>query len=207
MCVAMFLYGCYIFHSLSVYYTAISICVIISPVSTKLKGWGILVSRRPSVRLVHLSVRASGCGQNRIRSVTSTILAGYISYLHILISNSRRCVARKDFSKIPKCEFLVFFSKFVILTLFCFDLGSGAHFTNIFSITIQMWSKFHFTLVQNLTRWSLQNFAHGTTAVLSWHVKILWQSCEQWLNYSKAKFPSNLNCEQNSVSEMGSMNQ
>ena len=38
-------------------------------------------------------VRLSVCGQNRVRSVSSTILVGSISYLHILSSNLRRCVA------------------------------------------------------------------------------------------------------------------
>ena len=33
-----------------------------------------------------------------------------------------------------------------------------------------MWWLFHFALIQILTKWSLQNFAHGLTAVLSWHV-------------------------------------
>ena len=47
---------------------------------------------------------------------------------------------------------------------------SGAHFTNNFSITIQMWWKFHFALIQILIKWSLQYLAHGTTAGLSWHV-------------------------------------
>ena len=51
-----------------------------------------------------------------------------------------------------------------------FHYGSGAHFTNNFSITIQMWWKFHFALIQVLIKWSLQNFAHDTTAGLSWHV-------------------------------------
>ena len=58
---------------------------IILPASAKLKG-GILVSPCPSVRL-------SVCGQNRVRSVSSTMLVGSISYLHILSSNFRRCVA------------------------------------------------------------------------------------------------------------------
>ena len=38
-------------------------------------------------------VRLSVCGQNRVRSVSSTILIGSISYLHILSSTFRRCVA------------------------------------------------------------------------------------------------------------------
>ena len=49
-------------------------------------------------------------------------------------------------------------------------VSTGAHFTNNFSITIQMWWKFHFALIQVLIQWSLQNLAHGTTAGLSWHV-------------------------------------
>ena len=52
---------------------------------------------------IGLSVRLSVCGQNRVRSVSSIILAGSISYLHILSSNFRRCVAN---SKIQKFEFL-----------------------------------------------------------------------------------------------------
>ena len=42
--------------------------------------------------LFHL-VPLSVCGQNSVHSVFSTILAGSISYLHILSSNFRRCVA------------------------------------------------------------------------------------------------------------------
>ena len=34
--------------------------------------------------------------------------------------------------------------------------------------------------------------------------KILLRSDHRWLNYNKAKFPSNLNCEQNTVDETGS---
>ena len=66
--------------------------------STKVKG-GILVS--PC-----LSVCPSICGQNHVRSVSSTILAGSISYLHILSGNFRRCVASKVFFKIEKFEVL-----------------------------------------------------------------------------------------------------
>ena len=54
-------------------------------------------------------VRLSVCGQNRVRSVSSTILIGSISYLHILSSNFR--------------NFVEFF-KFVTLTLSS-DLGSN----------------------------------------------------------------------------------
>ena len=38
-------------------------------------------------------VRLPDCGQNRVRSVSSRILIGSISYSHILSSNFRRCVA------------------------------------------------------------------------------------------------------------------
>ena len=80
----------------------------IPPASTKLKGGytGITLSVCPSVRL---SVRLSVCGQNRVRSVSSTILMGSISYLHILSSNFRRCVACNARCKIQKFEILVNF--------------------------------------------------------------------------------------------------
>ena len=82
---------------------------IYTSASTKLKG-GILVPRLPSVCL---SVCPSVCGQNRVRSVTSTILARSILYLHIFLSNFQRCVA---------CKFVLqnstvwSFVKFVTLT-------------------------------------------------------------------------------------------
>ena len=44
---------------------------------------------------VHLSV----CGQNRVRSVSSTILIGSILYLHILSSNFRMFVSKLKNSK------------------------------------------------------------------------------------------------------------
>ena len=50
----------------------------------------------------HHLVRLSVCGQNRVRSVSSTILIGSISYLHILSSNFRRCVACNARFKIQK---------------------------------------------------------------------------------------------------------
>ena len=45
-------------------------------------------------------VRLSVCGQNRVRSVSSTIVIGSILYLHIISSNFRRCVACKVCFKI-----------------------------------------------------------------------------------------------------------
>ena len=79
------------------------ITIFIPPASTKLKG-DILVSPCPPVR-------PSVCGQNHVCSVSSTILVGSISYLHILSSNFRRCVACNVCFKIQK----IFF-EFVILT-------------------------------------------------------------------------------------------
>ena len=50
-------------------------------------------------------------------------------------------------------------------------LKPGTHFTNNFSIIIKIWWIFHSALIQILIKWSLWNFAHGMTAVLSWHVQ------------------------------------
>ena len=75
------------------------------PLQRSWKG-GILVSPCPSVRL-------SVCGQNHVRSVSSTILVGSISYLHIL----SRCFACKICLKIWN---LGKFFKFVTLTFFFF---------------------------------------------------------------------------------------
>ena len=58
---------------------------------------------RPSLRP---SVRPSGCGQTRVCSVSSTILVGSISYLHILSCKFRRCVACTGYCKIQKFEIL-----------------------------------------------------------------------------------------------------
>ena len=70
--------------------------VIIPPASTKLKGG--YTGFTSSVRLFsRLYVCPSVCGQNRVHSVTSTILSGSISYLHILSTNFMRCVACYDF--------------------------------------------------------------------------------------------------------------
>ena len=72
---------------------------------------GITLSVCPSSRLsVRPSVRLSVCGKNRVRSVSSTILIGSISYLHILFSNFRRYVACNACFKIQKFgEFWRFF--------------------------------------------------------------------------------------------------
>ena len=39
--------------------------------------------------------------------------------------------------------------------------GWGAHFMIYFFIAIQIWWKFHSTLIQFLVKWSIWNFAHG----------------------------------------------
>ena len=67
---------------------------------------GITLSVCPSVvergvYWYHL-VRLSVCGQNRVSSVSSIILIGSISYLHILSSNFRRCVTCNSRFKILK---------------------------------------------------------------------------------------------------------
>ena len=47
----------------------------------------------------------------------------------------------------------------------------GAHFTNNFSILIQIRWKIHSAPIQVVIKWLLRNFAHGTAAVLSWHAQ------------------------------------
>ena len=84
--------------------------VIICPASTKLKGG-------------YTGFTLSVCGQNRVRSVSSTILVGSISYLHILSSNFRSCVVCKVCIKIKNLKFWQIL-KFVSLTS-SFVLGSN----------------------------------------------------------------------------------
>ena len=69
---------------------------------------------RPSVRP---SVRLSICGQNSVRSVSSAIFTGSISFLQILPSNFRRCVACNHCFKIKKKWHFSEFFKFVPWTL------------------------------------------------------------------------------------------
>ena len=81
----------------------ISAVFIIPPASKKLKGGytGFTASVRLSVRLsICPSVRQS-VDKKRVCSVSSTILARTISYLHILLSNFRRCVACKGYCDNP----------------------------------------------------------------------------------------------------------
>ena len=65
------------------------------------------------------------CVQNRVCSVSSTILTGLISNLHTLSSNFRRCVACNKFFLNSKIWSFDKFFKFVTLTLSCFYLGSN----------------------------------------------------------------------------------
>ena len=65
---------------------------------------------------VRLPVCPSVCGQNRVCSVSSIILAGSISYLHILSSTFRRCVAFIQTSKIWRL-----FLDFVLFLLLTWD--------------------------------------------------------------------------------------
>ena len=51
------------------------------------------------------------------------------------------------------------------------NCGTGPRFTNGFSIAIQIRWKFRFALISIVIQWWQQNFVHGTTAVLSWHVQ------------------------------------
>ena len=66
-------------------------------------------------------------GQNRVHSVSATILAWSISYLHILSSNFKMCVACIFFFFFffPNCWIWSFgeFFKLITLTLSCYDLG------------------------------------------------------------------------------------
>ena len=57
----------------------------------------------------HPSVRLSVRLASRVRSVAPPVLVGSISYLYILSSNFRRCVACKVSCKISKFEFFVSF--------------------------------------------------------------------------------------------------
>ena len=70
------------------------------------RSWkgGILVSHRPSIR-------TAVCGQNRVRSVSSTVPARSISYLRMLSSNFRKCTCcvYKSYCKIQRFEFLAIF--------------------------------------------------------------------------------------------------
>ena len=80
-------------------------------------------SRFNEVERGHTGFTLSVCGQNRVLSVFSAILIGSISYLHILSSNFRECVACNVCSKIKKNWSLGEFCKFSTLIFILFWLG------------------------------------------------------------------------------------
>ena len=75
---------------------------------------------------------------------------------------------------------------------------TGPHFTNDFSIVIQIQWKIGFSVTSMLSIISLQNFAHATSAQLSWHVQNFYN-----LDESRMIFPTNLNNDGKIVREMG----
>ena len=79
----------------------------------------------------------------------------------------------------------------------CGKIDLGPVSPTAFPSHIQIRWKFRFTLTSIPIQRPLQNFVHGMTAVLSCQVQKLLRSDSQQQNYSKAKFPSNLNCGQN----------
>ena len=78
-----------------------------------------------------------------------------------------------------------------------FCIHPGAHFTNNFSIVIQIRLKIHYAPIEFVDKWSLLKFAHGTTAVLSWHVQ----------NFLAIWYPTKeLNWNQLSIRFLGKIN-
>ena len=69
---------------------------------------------------------------------------------------------------------------------------AGAHFMNDSTILIQIWWKFHSAVIQVVVKWSLGNFAYGTTAEVLWHVQNISSNMipynVQW-SYTKTNFP------------------
>ena len=59
-----------------------------------------------TIFIIPRTTKLSVCGQNRVRSLSSTIIVRSISYLPILSSNFRRCVACNVCFKIWKFEIL-----------------------------------------------------------------------------------------------------
>ena len=74
----------------------------------------------------------------------------------------------------------------------------------ISSVIIQIWWKSHFVFTKILMGWSLQNFAHAMTAVLSWHVQkfvvIWWSEMELQQDDVSIEFDAH---QGNIVSKMG----
>ena len=88
---------------------------------------------------VRLSVLLSICGQNRVRSVSSTILVRSISYLHILWSNFKRCITCKVCVNIQKLKKLKFWQ---IISICNFDFvffWLGIQYDSIVWVMIKQW--------------------------------------------------------------------
>ena len=125
----------------------------------------VVASQITSVSIVYLNV-CSGAEQRKRQSSASLAFVRGIHWWPVnsphkgpVTRNMFHLMTSSWYAKFPPLWFMQFSKN-----------GSGAHFTNNFSITIQMWWKFHFALIQILIKWSLQYLAHGTTAGLSWHV-------------------------------------
>ena len=142
------------------------------PASTKLKGGytGFILSVCPSYCL-------SVCGQNRVRSVSSTILVGSISYLHILSSNLRRCAACNVCSIIKRLKIFGKFFKFVTLTLSSSYFGSnliqnfdivffllGIQFDSIVRVTMRRlgvsWERRRSSCSSYITMWWISTYTY-----------------------------------------------
>ena len=78
--------------------------------------------------------------------------------------------------------------------------GSGAHFTNVFSIAFQIRWKLCFTLTSILKQWSLQILYMARQLCCRGMCKNLLRSDGQQRRHGKAKFPSNLIYGQKTVS-------
>ena len=104
-----------------------------------------------------------------------------ILYIHILYPYKTSMINRQKQTNVDS----VFVQGFKTMT--------GAHFTNSFSIAIQIRWKFRLAPISIvITKWSLQNFTHDTTAMLLWHVQIfgasLWPVTKLHLDEISIKF-------------------
>ena len=66
----------------------------------------------------------------------------------------------------------------------------GAHFTNIFAISIQIWWKFHFDLIQILKNQSQQTVSHAMAAQLRWHLQNIVATSQQETELFWKKLPT-----------------
>ena len=70
----------------------------------------------------------------------------------------------------------------------CLVCGRGPVSLCVFSDVFQIQWKWHSALIKVVMKWSLWNFAHGMTAVMSWHVQnfvAMWYPTVEWSRYSK----------------------